>query len=176
MKWRTLSTKKIFSHARIELLEDEVQLPHGVKTNYLRFGNINDAVTIICIREDEMFLAQREYAHPIGKKIWQFPGGSINKNEPIKKAADRELQEESNLKADSYQLIGSYLLDSRRSKAVMNVVLARGCKKVKGLPADQEEDIENHWLSETQLIDKMRTDDTNSHMLAAWTIFKAITV
>jgi len=171
--WKKLSSNLIFTHPRIKLIEDKVITGKGDKINYLKFQENNDgAVTIIARRDDGKFLIQREYSYPPNQKLFQFPGGAINKNEKIEKAANRELMEEMNFKANNLQLLGYYLVNNRRSDKKMYVFLGTNLEE-KFLKADKEEEIESFWLAENEL-EKMIADGKiiNCHFLASWTIYK----
>ena len=171
--WKILSTKTIFKHPRIELLEDRVQLSNGTKIEYLRFAKGNDCVSVIVQREDGSVLLQREYSHPIGDVIWQLPGGMLSKDESPKRGADRELQEECKMQGVDYEVIGKYLLNNRRSENFMYVVVSRGVKKVIGLPADTEEDIESFWKTSVEIDEMIKKGEIiNCHLLASWSIYR----
>lgn len=170
--WRVLSTKLLFKHPRITLVEDVVELPNGDKTDYLRFENQGDAVTVLCRDEGGRFLLQKEYSHPVKSILWQFPGGKIEGDEDTKEAANRELQEESHLKAEKITILGKYLLNNRRSDAVMHVVLAEDFVEA-SLPPDAEEQIESHWLTQAQIDDLISAGEIqNVHVLAALQLYK----
>jgi ADP-ribose pyrophosphatase len=170
--WKIVSTKEIFKHPRVTLLEDDIILPNGTQLKYLKYKYNADAATIICVGSDGKILVQKEYSHPIGEKIFQFPGGAVPLGEEIEKGANRELMEEADLKAEKLHLLGSYLLNNRRTPAKMYVFLATDLIE-KSLPADQGEEFENHWFSEKE-IERMIVNGEiiNAHSLASWTIYK----
>ena len=171
--WKTISSKEVFKHPRLSLMEDEIILPDGTKSTYLKFKNDGRcAVTIIAKRDDGKLFLQKEYSYPPNKKIFQFPGGLVPAEERPEIGANRELMEEAKYKADELILLGSYLRDNRRSSSIMYVYLASGLKE-EFLAADQEESFEDFWLSEEE-IDKLikNGEIINCHMLAAWCLYK----
>lgn len=171
--WKKLSSKEIFSHPRLTLIEDEVELPNGTKTKYLKFKDDGSrAGTIICKREDGKILVQKEYSYPPSQKLFQFPGGTISADENLEEGANRELMEEADLKAKNLELIGEYFANNRRSTAKFHVFLATDPAE-SSLPGDEEEDIESFWFSE-QEIDSMiaKGEIINCHLIAAWTFYK----
>lgn len=97
--WKILETTEIFKHPRITLLEDDVELPNGETTKYLKFLNKADGADAVAINEDGKILLVKEYNHPVGKEMWQFPGGFIDADETPTEAAKRELAEEGGVKA-----------------------------------------------------------------------------
>ena len=147
--WKILSSKEVFNHPRLSLIEDMVELPNGKKTDYLKFKDDGScAATIICKREDDKILVQREYSHPPKQKLYQFPGGKIEVNEDIQEGANRELMEETDLKANSLELLGNYLANNRKSTAKMYIYLGTNLV-IESLRGDDEEDIESFWFSES---------------------------
>ena len=171
--WKTVSSKEIFKHHRLTLIEDEVLLPNGKKIDYLKFKDDgSSSATIICKREDGKILLSKEISYPINKKLYQFPGGNVLANENIKSGANRELAEETDLKAYNLELIGSYLSNNRRSTRKMYVFLATNLSETK-TEGDIEEEIENFWFSEKE-IEKMikKGEIVNCHLLASWALYK----
>jgi ADP-ribose pyrophosphatase len=171
--WKTLSSKEIFSHPRLSLVEDEIVLPNGYKTTYLKYKDDGrSAVTIIAKREDGKILLQKEYSYPPKQKLFQFPGGLVPPDEKPELGANRELMEEAGLMANKLELLGSYLVNNRRSAAKMFVYLATELE-AKYLKCDPEEDIESFWFFEAE-IERMIKDDeiNNCHVLTAWCLYK----
>jgi len=171
--WKTVSSKEVFNHPRLSLIEDEIILPNGIKTKYLKYKDDGRcAVTIIAKRKDGKILLQKEYSYPTNQKLFQFPGGLVPPNEKTEVGANRELMEEADLMSNNLELLGSYLINNRRSTAKMFVYLATDLKE-KSLYGDQEEDIESFWFSEDE-IEKMIKNNKieNCHVLSAWSLYK----
>ena len=164
----------MFKHPRITLIEDELELPSGKRTDYLLFDNESDFVTIICKRNNQILL-QKEYSYPINQTIWQFPGGGVKQGETPSNAANRELMEESEYYADSLKLLCKYLINNRRSQAYMYVFLATKLeeKHQKLEHNDDFEKIENHWLpiaGINQLI--ISGQIVHTHVLSSWCLYQ----
>ncbi len=172
--WKQLASKEIFSHPRLTLLEDDVLLPNGHQTKYLRYKDDGGAVvTIIYKRPDGKILLQKEYAYPINEVLFQLPGGGVAPNETPEQGANRELMEEVGLKANKLQLLGNYLFDNRRSAKKCYLFLASDITQEK-LQADAEEDIEQVWLSEKEIQQMIMSGEIiNIHTLACWSIYQS---
>lgn len=170
--WQTLASKEVFSHPRLSIIEDEVLLPSGKKTSYLKFKENGNAVTLICRNKEGKILIQKEYSYPPDQELYQLPGGGVPSDEAIESGANRELMEEAKLFSNSLKLLGSYLINNRRSSAKMFVFLATDMQE-KSLPEDEEEVIQSFWFDENEL-DQMIIDGKiiNSHTLASWTLYK----
>lgn len=170
--WKTVSSKEIFNHPRLSLVEDEVILPNGIKTSYLKYKDDGRCfVTIIAKRNDGKILLQTEYSYPPNQKLFQFPGGLVPNNEKPEVGANRELMEEAGLMTNQLELLGSYFVNNRRSAAKMHVYLATNLEEI-SLEGDQEENIECFWLSEEEIATKIKNDEIqNCHVLAAWCLY-----
>lgn len=172
--WKQLASKEVFSHPRLTLLEDDVLLPNGQQVKYLRFKDDGSAVaTIIYKRADGKILLQREYSYPINEVLFQLPGGGVAPNETPEQGANRELMEEVGLKANHLQLLGNYLYDNRRSAKRCYAFIVTDVIEAK-LKADMEEDIEQAWLSETEIQNMIANGEIiNIHTLACWSLYQA---
>jgi len=171
--WKTISSKEVFNHPRLSLVEDEVILPSGIKTTYLKYKNDGRcAVTVIAKRDDGKILLQAEYSYPPNQKLFQFPGGLVPCNEKLEVGANRELMEEADLMSNNLELLGSYLINNRRSASRMFVYLATDLQE-KSLEGDQEEDIESFWFSEDEIANMIKNDEiSNCHVLSGWCLYK----
>jgi len=172
--WKKLSSKIILNHPRLTVVEDRVELPNGIVTDYLRYKNTGDAITVICIRPDGKILVQKDYSYPPDRFLLQFPGGSIIKNESPKVAARRELREESGWLVNKLTFIGSYLINNRKSDQKMHVFVAEEISFYKTAHEAEEGAASHSWKSESE-IDRLlsRNRVQNVHFLASWTLFKS---
>lgn len=169
--WKTISSKEVFKHPRITLIEDEVLLPSGEQINYIKFASGQDAVTIIARNNLERICISKEYSYPPNAELYQFPGGSVENGEAPEVAAQRELMEEVGFKAAQLEFLGKYLTHNRRSDQYMHVFLATGMVEA-SLPMDVEEQIVNEWVTPAELNEKILGGEiVNVHMLAAWLLY-----
>lgn len=80
--------------------------------------------------------------------------------------------EEADLTSNNLELLGSYLVDNRRSAAKMFVYLATNLQE-KSLDGDQVEDIESFWFSEDEIARMIKNGEiVNCHVLTAWCLYK----
>ncbi len=171
--WKTLSSKEIFNHSRITIIEDKVLLPNGKETTYIKYAYKGDYVTIIAKNSEGKILLQKEYSYPPNQELLQLPGGGISINEDVLGGANRELGEEMDIKANNIKIIGKYLINNRRTKAYMWVLLAENLV-INRVDGDMEENISPIWLSELEVDTLIRKGEViNSHTLASWCIYKS---
>lgn len=170
--WKKLSQKTLLEHDRLNVYEDEVELPNGQTTKYIHFGKHHDAACVIGIRNDGKILVQKEYSYPPRRWMYQFPGGGIDKNETPEKGVAREFAEEANLKGD-LQHIGKFYMDNRRREDVFHVFIATNLSESEA-PTDPEEEFETHWMSEAEIDQKIYSGEiVNYTLLSAWSFYKS---
>ncbi|MBL8121656.1 NUDIX hydrolase [Candidatus Saccharibacteria bacterium] len=145
--WKRVATKVLLTHARIQIVEDEVVLPDGYKTAYLRFEKLQDWVTLLAIKGD-MVAFIKDYSYPLDKWLWQLPEGLVDRGETIEQTASRELREECGLEAASLRLIGMNYGDHRRSTRKNFIFVAEDLRDIQKSPGDPEEQgMERHWFT-----------------------------
>lgn len=167
-KWIKISRENLFQHPRIHLVEDEVQLPNGATTKYLRHAPVaSHSVGIIALNNKGEFLLQREYSYPPDKVLWQLPGGGMHEGETLEAAASRELSEESGYIAGACEVLGSFYTNNRRSDEKQYIVLCSQLTEMKR-PGDPEEFIMSKWVSIRKLHHMIKEGEIeNMNLLAA---------
>jgi ADP-ribose pyrophosphatase len=170
-RWERLSSKKLLSHPRLSVYEDEVRLCNNQTSTYIHYGDNLDSVVIIPVSNDGKILLLKEYSYPPDRWLFQFPGGALNQHETPKAGAARELSEEANIKGKLSKL-GWFYPDFRRKNEKQFVFVATDTNPEPGIK-DLEEEFEFHWLTETE-IDRMIKNNQilTFNTLAAWTFYK----
>ncbi len=173
--WQKKGSKKLFTHKRMNIIEDDITLHNGEESTYLRIEFPGNAAAIIPVQEDEKILLQKEYTYPLNNSLYQFPGGVVPHGEESKAGALRELTEETGLHANNLVKIGFYYAHPRRSDAKTEVYIAKDLVG-KFLPGDTEEIIEIFWFTQKE-IDEMiaQGEISDSGTLASWSLYKAYT-
>ena len=173
-KWRKISSRHILDHPRMQLVEDEVELPSGKKIQYLRQEYSGRGGVIVICRKGDKILVQREYSYPVDEILWQFPGGKIEADETPEQAATRELAEESGIKAENAKCIGWFYPDNRRTNARLFVVECDYVTDDEKARPDDTEFIESEWIENGQISQMIRRGEVRNYaMLAAWGILQS---
>jgi ADP-ribose pyrophosphatase len=170
--WRQLATRLLFKHPRMTLVEDEVVLPSGEVTRWLRFDDHQDFVSVVCLDAQGRLLLARQYNHPAKKVVHELPGGLVDEGENPEEAARRELVEEVGLYPHDLARLGAFYPNPRRTKMRCHVFLARELEEKPAAPSP-EEFIASEWLELTAfeaMIQQGRIE--NGNLLAAWSLFR----
>jgi 8-oxo-dGTP pyrophosphatase MutT (NUDIX family) len=104
--WRTLATRSVYDNAWISVREDEVVRPDGEQGIYgvVHFKNV--AIGILAVEDDYIYLVG-QYRYPLERFSWEIPEGGCPEGEDLLKAAQRELIEETGLRAAKWERLGS---------------------------------------------------------------------
>ncbi|MBU0580640.1 MAG: NUDIX hydrolase [Candidatus Margulisbacteria bacterium] len=93
LKEKLIKSEKIYSGKILDLKLDTVELPNGKTT--LRENVIHkQAVAVLPIQHNGKVILIKQYRHCTGEELWEIPAGSIDQEENIEKALQRELSEE----------------------------------------------------------------------------------
>ncbi|MCA9346789.1 NUDIX hydrolase [Candidatus Saccharibacteria bacterium] len=170
-KWKTLSSKQVFSHPRHNVFIDEVELPDGSKSDYLHFGKMNDTAMVIAVDNDGKILIQKEYSYPPNEILYQFPGGMLNDGESPEQGALREFGEETGLTGDIKQ-IGWMYLENRRKSQKMYFFVANNLSAVDNFQKDPQEFFEEFWLTKQEIEKLIKNNKVRNYTaLAGWAFY-----
>lgn len=104
---KTLKSERIFEGKILKVDYDTVILPNGreAKREIVRHPG---GVGIVVIDENGMIYMVRQYRIPYDDILLEIPAGKLDGNEDTLEAAKRELSEETGLKAENWQFVGSF--------------------------------------------------------------------
>ena len=81
----------------------------------------------------------REFLYPLQTAEWFLPTGAVERGEEPLAAAQRELAEETGLRAESWTALGAYPLSPGISSQVSHIFLARGLSQGAATPEGTEQ-------------------------------------
>jgi 8-oxo-dGTP pyrophosphatase MutT (NUDIX family) len=99
-----------------------------------------DTVMIIPVTEDNRIILTRQ--EQPGHHFTGLAGGRLDRNETIIEAAQRELLEETGLKASTFELLNSFQPVGEKIDWFVFTLIARNCKKVQDQNLDSGEKVE----------------------------------
>jgi 8-oxo-dGTP pyrophosphatase MutT (NUDIX family) len=103
--WRATASKEIYENSWISVREDAVIRPDGEPGIYgvVHFKNI--AIGILAIEDGFIYLVG-QYRYPLERYSWEIPEGGCEEGEDPLGAAQRELEEETGLRAGRWERMG----------------------------------------------------------------------
>jgi len=136
--WRTLASKEIYDNPWIRVREDEVVRPDGEPGIYgvVHFKNV--AIGILAVEEDCIYLVG-QYRYPLQQYSWEIPEGGCPENEDLLQAAQRELAEETGLRAEKWEMLGEAHLSNSVSDERAVWFLATQLTQGESLPEGTEQ-------------------------------------
>jgi len=133
------------------------------------FVDHTGAVAVLALDERDRVLLIKQYRHPVRLRDWELPAGLLDlaEEDPLT-AAQRELAEEADLVAESWDLLAEFMTSPGGSNEVLRVYLARG---VSASPevferTEEEAGIELRWVPLDDAVDAVLARDMQNSILA----------
>ena len=113
------------------------------------------AVAILALDDDGRVLLIRQYRHPIRTRAWEIPAGLLDvSGEPALTGAQRELAEEADLAAATWNVLADFQNSPGGSDETIRIFLARDVSAVPAFERSEEEaDIETRWVPLDDVVD-----------------------
>lgn len=136
--WRTLRSRQIYDNEWIGVREDNVIRPDGEQGIYgvVHFKNI--AIGILAVEDDHVYLVG-QYRYPLEQYSWEIPEGGCPAGEDPLHAAQRELEEETGLRAANWEKMGEAHLSNSVSDELAIWFLATDLSQGEGRPDGTEQ-------------------------------------
>ena len=139
-KARTISSKVVYRGPVFWITTDHVQEPGGVKA---RRDLIHHSGSVVVLAVDTTgaqprVLLERQYRHAAGDYLWELPAGRIDPGENEKKAAKRELLEETGYTAENWRRVLKFYASPGFMAETMAVYMATGLRKGQAQPEEDE--------------------------------------
>jgi len=127
------------------------------------------AVAVLALDERDRVLLIKQYRHPVRMRDWELPAGllDIHGESPLL-AAQRELAEEVDLVAETWDLLTEFMTSPGGSNEMLRVYLARGVSAAPEVFARTEEEagIELRWVPLDDVVDGVLSRDLQNSILA----------
>jgi 8-oxo-dGTP pyrophosphatase MutT (NUDIX family) len=123
--WKALATKTVYDNPWISVREDAVVRPDGELGIYGVVHYKNIAVGILALEGQEIYLVG-QYRYPLNSYSWEIPEGGCPDGEDPLTAAQRELEEETGLRATNWSKLGEAHLSNSVSDEFAVWYLATG--------------------------------------------------
>jgi ADP-ribose pyrophosphatase len=139
---RVTESKTVFHGRVFDVVSDQVEEPDNVRAqrDIIRHPG---SIVVLAVddsrsKRDPLLLLERQYRYAADARLWELPAGRIDPGEDHLTAAKRELLEETGFTASKWQRAISFYASPGFVDEVMNVYVARGLKKGKAQPEDDE--------------------------------------
>ena len=139
MSWQQLSSRTVYRNRWIEVIEDEVVRPDGDRGIYGVVQVRQPAVFIVAVDDADEVALVRMTRYTTGLSL-EVPAGACDDQEPLV-AAQRELREETGLRARDWTAVGRMNALNGICRAPEHVYLATGLNQVGDLGGRAEEGI-----------------------------------
>ncbi len=137
--WTILAGKEVYDNKWIKVTEFQVLNPSGSEGIYGKVHFKNYAIGVIPLDEEFNTYLVGQYRFPLNAYSWEIPEGGGPLNEDQQKAAERELLEETGLKAKSWTRILDMHLSNSVCDETSAVFLARGLSQHTAEPEETEQ-------------------------------------
>lgn len=135
-----------------------------VRSDTVRYGDAEfvreyvdhpGAAAVVAIDDAQRVLLIQQYRHPIRHRDWEIPAGLLDvSGEAPMMTAQRELAEEADLVATSWQPLVSIFTTPGGNDEIVHLFLARGLSAAPEVHAreDEEADIRLEWVPLDQVV------------------------
>ena len=172
MDWiQTVATREIYRNSWLRLREDDIRRPDGSSGIYAVIDKPTYALVIA--RDGDRFHLVEQYRYPLGLRRWEFPQGAapgLENFEPTE-LAERELREETGLRAEAMTLLGQLDVAPGMSSQRGWVFVATGITEGEHEREHEEQDMHSRWFSRAEVEQMMRDGEiTCAQTIAAYAL------
>ncbi len=167
--WKVLSTKDVFKTAIFKFRIDECELPDGrIMPNYYVI-EFPDWVNIVPVTEDGKIVLVEQFRQAAGEIHLEIPGGTMDprKGEDPKRAALRELAEETGYVPSDIRLVGVHQPNPAMQNNRMHTFIGFGCRLLQEPALDPFEDIRVVTKTIPEVVDMIFSGKINHSIVVA---------
>lgn len=148
---RLLSTEKVYEGRIWDVVSDSFQLQETGEALTRDYIDHPGAVAVLPMNADGEILLLRQYRHPVGMDLWEIPAGLLDiEGEDFVVGAARELAEEADLAAGTWNVLADFFNSPGSSSEAIRIYLARDLTDIphheRHERTDEEAEIEFHWI------------------------------
>ena len=149
---RLLSSSKVYEGRIWDVVRDAFELGEDTGTLVRDYIDHPGAVAVLPMNVDGEILLLKQYRHPVGMDLWEIPAGLLDVDgEDFVVGAARELAEEADLTAATWNVLADFFNSPGSSSEAVRIYLARGLGDVpeadRHLRTDEEAEIELVWVT-----------------------------
>ena len=137
--WTILSEAEKYDNPWIKITQYDVLNPSGNKGIYGTVHFKNHAIGVVPLDEEMNTYLVGQYRFPLNRYSWEIPEGGCPLNEEKLEAAQRELLEETGLKAKHWLRILDVHLSNSVSDEAGTIYVATGLSQHEAVPEETEQ-------------------------------------
>jgi 8-oxo-dGTP pyrophosphatase MutT (NUDIX family) len=143
----TVASREIYRNPWMVLREDDIRRPDGTTGIYAVVDKPTYALVIPY--DQDRFRLVEQFRYPVGARRWEFPQGTAPGLADLEPAAlaERELREETGLRARSFEALGQLDIAPGMSSQRGWVFLATGISEGQAELEHEEQDLRSAWIS-----------------------------
>jgi ADP-ribose pyrophosphatase len=167
-----LGSREIYRNPWLVLREDDIRRPDGSIGIY----SVVDKKTYALVMpyDGDRFRLVEQFRYPLGARRWEFPQGSaphLAEVEPLE-LAERELREETGLRATSFEALGQLDVAAGMSSQRGWVFLATGITEGEAEYEHEEQDMRSAWFPREEVERLIRSGViADAQSIAAYGLF-----
>ena len=167
-----VASREVYRNSWLVLREDQIRRPDGSPGIY----SVVDKPTYALVMpyDGQRFRLVEQFRYPIGERRWEFPQGTapgLADVEPFK-LAERELREETGLRATSFEALGQLDVAAGMSSQRGWVFLATGIVEGDADREHEEQDMHSEWFSREDVEQMIRSGViVDAQSVAAYGLF-----
>ena len=149
---RLLSSRTVYEGRIWDVVSDSFKLTDDGDALTRDYIDHPGAVAVLPMNDAGEVLLIKQYRHPVGMDLWEIPAGLLDVHgEDFVVGAARELAEEADLVAETWNVLADFFNSPGSSSEAIRIYLARGLTAVPHhelhVRTDEEAEIELHWTS-----------------------------
>jgi ADP-ribose pyrophosphatase len=154
---KIVSSKELLKNKLFTVTDEIAHDPDGFEIHRSIVRHPGSAV-MLPVDEKDRILLVHQFRLPAEQKLWEIPAGRLDPGETPLKAAKRELEEETGVKAKKWVKLASFYASPGYVAEKMNLFLALDLKQGKQNLMDDER-IEIEWFSKKRLREMIRSGE-----------------
>ena len=148
-KARIIRSKIIYTGPVFGIRRDELIEPGGVRTTREMITH-SGSVVVLPVLPDGRVLLIRQYRHAARQFLWELVAGRVDEGESPRKAAARELIEETGYRAKHFRIFLDFFASPGFLEEKMFILLAEGLTEGIAQP-EEDEKIESRAYTQKEL-------------------------